>query len=240
MSYNSSLEQVLQPSLPPEGGGFREKGFYLQFKPGNYHKSIDTVPPGLYDKVIMDNFIPDRKTTRLTDGKILLRPYEKRDLDGLHQATLASLKELILWMPWACEDYPKSNSRYWIKSSLQNWQEGQEYNFAICDTVTGGIIGGAGINEINIMNKCANLGYWVRSDRTGQGIAVASTKMLARWGFEVLKLNRIEIHVAVDNTRSLRVAEKAGAKREGILRNKMLLDGKIHDSVMHSLIPGEA
>jgi ribosomal-protein-serine acetyltransferase len=187
----------------------------------------------------MDNVIPDRKTTCLTDGKILLRPFVKKDIDSLHQATLASLKELIQWMPWASEDYPLSNSRFWVKSSLKNWQDGREYNFAICDAVTGEQIGGAGINEINIMNKCANLGYWVRSDRTGQGIAVSTAKLLVKWGFEVLKLNRIEIHVAADNTRSLRVAEKAGAKREGVLRNKMLLEGKIHDSVMHSLIPGD-
>ncbi len=187
----------------------------------------------------MDNIIPDRKTTRLTDGKILLRPYKKNDIDGLHQATLASLNELILWMPWAHKGYPLAASRFWIKSTLKKWKDGREYNFAICDVVNGGYLGGAGINEINIMNKCANLGYWVRSDRTGQGIALAATKLLAKWGFDVLKLNRIEIHVAADNVRSLRVAEKAGAKREGVLRNKMLLEGKIHDSVIHSLIPGE-
>jgi ribosomal-protein-serine acetyltransferase len=187
----------------------------------------------------MDVVIPDRKTTRLTDGKILLRPYEKKDVDGLHRATLASLKELILWMPWAREDYPLSHSGYWVKSSMKNWQEGREFNFAICDAATGDIIGGAGINEINPMNQCANLGYWVRSNRTGQGIAVSTAKLLAKWGFEVLQFNRIEIHVAADNVRSLRVAEKAGAKREGILRNKMLFNGRIHDAVMHSLIPGE-
>jgi ribosomal-protein-serine acetyltransferase len=187
----------------------------------------------------MDNFIPDRKTTRLTDAKILLRPYEKRDIDDLHQATLASLKELILWMPWAREEYPLAASRFWIKSTKKNWQDGREYNFAIYDAVTSGFLGGCGINEINHMNKTANLGYWVRSDRTGQGIALAATKILAKWGFEVLGLNRIEIHVAADNARSLRVAEKSGAKREGILRNNMLLNGKIHDSIMHSLIPGE-
>jgi ribosomal-protein-serine acetyltransferase len=187
----------------------------------------------------MDNIIPNRKTTRLTDGKILLRPYEKNDIDGLHQATLASLNELIPWMPWAYQGYPLGASRFWIKSTLENWKDGREYNYAICDAVTGGFLGGCGINEIKPMNKYANLGYWVRSDRTGQGIAVASAKMLAKWGFEVLKLNRIEIVVAIENARSLRVAEKSGAKREGVLRNRLMLHDKAHDAVLHSLIPGE-
>jgi ribosomal-protein-serine acetyltransferase len=188
----------------------------------------------------MDIVIPDRKTTRLTDGKILLRPYEKKDAVELHRIIVASSKEIWPWLPFAHEGYALKETKMWLKQGPEQWKAGMAHNMAICDAVTGEQIGGAGINEINPMNKCANLGYWVRSDRTGQGIAVTATRMLAKWGFEVLKLNRIEIHVAADNVRSLRVAEKAGAKREGIFRNKMLLDGQIHDSVMHSLIPGEA
>jgi len=95
------------------------------------------------------------------------------------------------------------------------------------------------LNEIRKESRRANLGYWVRTDRTGLGVAVAAAKLLAKWGFEVLGLKRIEITVAVENVRSLRVAEKAGAKREGILRNRLMLHDIPHDAVMHSLIPGE-
>jgi RimJ/RimL family protein N-acetyltransferase len=55
----------------------------------------------------------------------------------------------------------------------------------------------------------------------------------------VLKLNRIEILVAVGNERSLRTALKAGATREGVLRNRLVMGNKICDAVMHSLIPGD-
>jgi RimJ/RimL family protein N-acetyltransferase len=100
-------------------------------------------------------------------------------------------------------------------------------------------IGGCGINDIGEDKSRANLGYWVRSDRTGQGIAPAAAKLLAKWGFEALGLKRIEIVVAVENARSLRAAEKTGAKREGVLRNRLLIGNKPHDAVMHSLVPGE-
>jgi RimJ/RimL family protein N-acetyltransferase len=43
--------------------------------------------------------------------------------------------------------------------------------------------------------------------------------------------------VAIENKASQGVAVKAGAMREGILRNRLLLHGKIHDAVMFSLIP---
>ena len=70
-----------------------------------------------------------------------------------------------------------------------------------------------------------------------RAFALPPRYLLADYGFKELKLNRIEILVAVDNLASQRVAAKAGAVREGILRNRLLLHGKIHDAVMFSLIP---
>ncbi len=83
----------------------------------------------------------------------------------------------------------------------------------------------------------ANLGYWVRTARTGRGIATAVVLLLADFGFKELKLNRIEIMVDIENKRSQRVAEKTGAVREGILRNRLIIHNKVRDVVLFSLIP---
>jgi RimJ/RimL family protein N-acetyltransferase len=83
----------------------------------------------------------------------------------------------------------------------------------------------------------ANLGYWVRTSRTGEGIATKAAKSALRYGFEKLGLHRIEIVVADDNKPSLRIAEKLGAVREGLLRNRLLIQGTSYDAYMHSLIP---
>jgi RimJ/RimL family protein N-acetyltransferase len=69
------------------------------------------------------------------------------------------------------------------------------------------------------------------------GIATTATLLLSDFGFKQLNLNRIEILVAIENKASQRVAVKAGAMREGLLRNRLLLYGKIHEAVMFSLIP---
>jgi RimJ/RimL family protein N-acetyltransferase len=63
----------------------------------------------------------------------------------------------------------------------------------------------------------AHVGYWVRTGQTGQGIATAAVRLIARFGFEDLGLQRLELLVAVENLASRRVAEKAGARFEGIL-----------------------
>jgi len=79
----------------------------------------------------------------------------------------------------------------------------------------------------------------VRSSRAGRGVATTATLLTARFGLRKLALQRIEILAAVGNKPSQRVAEKAGAKNEGVLRNRLSLRGQPHDAVMYSLIPSD-
>ena len=95
------------------------------------------------------------------------------------------------------------------------------------------------MNNISDDFKMANVGYWVRTNQTKRGIASAATLLLARFAFEELGLNRIEIMAEVGNKKSQRVAEKIGAQREGILRNRICFRGSARDVFMFSLIPDD-
>jgi RimJ/RimL family protein N-acetyltransferase len=77
----------------------------------------------------------------------------------------------------------------------------------------------------------------VRSTWTGKGIATASARLIAGFGFEHLGLNRVEIVVAQENPASIRVAKKAGARKEGELRRRITLRDRVYDAVLLSLIP---
>lgn len=94
------------------------------------------------------------------------------------------------------------------------------------------------LNHIQRQAGFCNLGYWVRQSREGQGAASSVVRELARFGFEQLRLNRIEIVVAVGNEASLRVARKCGAVEEGVLRNRVVMGGQPMPAHMLSLIPG--
>lgn len=188
---------------------------------------------------IMNANILDRKRLELTDGIITLRPYHKDDYKESYQAIKESAAEMSAWLPFVHDKYSLKESRAWVKKQPDEWKNGAAYNFAIIEAVSGRIIGGCGLNAISKLDKRANLGYWVRTSDTGRGVAAAATLLLAKWGFAALQLLRIEIGVAVENTRSLRVAEKVGATREGVLRNRIVIREKPHDAVMHSLIPAD-
>ena len=79
----------------------------------------------------------------------------------------------------------------------------------------------------------------MRTSAAGRGVATRATKLAARFGFAELGLNRIEIVAALDNVASQRVAERAGAVREGILRQRLSINGVPHDAVLFSLVAGD-
>ena len=98
-------------------------------------------------------------------------------------------------------------------------------------------LGICGLNAFNKANGFANLGYWVRTSAVGRGIASTAVGVVARFAFEELGVIRVEIVAAVGNRSSQRVAEKAGATREGVLRRRLPIGERHADAVMHSLIP---
>jgi RimJ/RimL family protein N-acetyltransferase len=175
----------------------------------------------------------------LTDGRIILRPCHPRDADAIYTAVRESIAELSKWAPWCPLDYSMSHCRPWLESRAASWSEGREYDFVILDAHDSTFLGGCALNTINRAHNFANLGYWVRTSRTGQGIATAATRLVARFGFEKLGFTRLEIVVAVGNKASQRVAEKAGAMREGIERNRHVIRDNVYDAVMFSLIPAD-
>lgn len=174
--------------------------------------------------------------TELTDGTVLLRPFRPEDIEPLYEAVRESILELSVWMPWCHEDYALEDSRSFVISRAESWQNGTEYTFVICDATRGELLGVVSLNLIVPLHRYANLGYWVRTNRTGRGIATRATVLLARFGLTELDFNRIEIVAATGNPASQRVAEKACARREGLLRKRLLIRDRPHDALMFSLV----
>ena len=172
----------------------------------------------------------------LTDGTIILRAPRLEDAPAHCEAVLESLAQTGRWLDWAHDGYGVGDSSAFIARAIAGHESGEMYEFHIVDE-TGTFLGGCGLNRLDTRFLKSNLGYWVRTKAAGRGVATAATRLLARFGFEQLGLQRIEIIAAVDNVVSQRVAEKAGAQREGILRNGIRYHGRNIDAVCFSLIP---
>jgi RimJ/RimL family protein N-acetyltransferase len=178
----------------------------------------------------------------LSDGRILVRPYRADDINSLYEAVRESITEVSRWMPWCHEGYTVDEASAFILSREEAWKSQNEYGFGIFDAETGKFLGGVGLNFINRVHNCGNLGYWVRTSAAGRGVASRAARLVARFGLEEIGLQRIEILAAVDNLASQRAAEKAGARLESALLRKRLrnkeqpVDARLYSLVSEDFI----
>lgn len=177
--------------------------------------------------------------TSLTDDVLTLRPFHLDDAQETYTAVRESLVELKPWMSWAHDGYSLQEAKDFIRITRARWEEGTLLAFVITDAKSGSVLGGLSLSHIHPVYHLCNLGYWVRTSRRGEGIAVRATRLAAQYAFEKVGLIRVEIVMAVNNAASRRVAEKAGAHYEGILRNRMVVGREIHDAHMYSLVPAD-
>ena len=174
---------------------------------------------------------------RLTDGVVELRAPRRSDAAELYAAVRASLPELVPWMAWAHADYAEVESAEWARRAARAFADGLEFQFVARAVATGEVLGTIGLNAMDRLNRWANLGYWIRSDRAGLGFATRGSKLVTGFGFGELGLGRVEILAAVGNARSQAVAERLGALREGVLRRRLRVGDEVQDAAVFSLIP---
>lgn len=170
---------------------------------------------------------------------VAIRPYRLEDAPALYEAVIESRAELAPWMPWCHPLYSIDDSRAWVELQIANFAEGREYDFMIMSP-DGQLLGGCGLNFLDVLNRRANLGYWLRTSATGNGYAAEAVRQLVAWAFTNTDFHRLEVVAAVGNERSLRVAERAGAVREGVLRSRLVLHDVAHDAVVCSFVKGRS
>lgn len=102
------------------------------------------------------------------------------------------------------------------------------------------VIGSAGFHTWNVEHHKAELGYDIRYDELKrQGYMTEAIEALLEYGFNTLKLQRIEACIGPDNLASQGVVNHFKFTKEGVLRAHYLKDGIYHDSIIYSLLREE-
>ncbi|MFQ5529434.1 MAG: GNAT family N-acetyltransferase, partial [Gemmatimonadota bacterium] len=125
-----------------------------------------------------------------------------------------------------------------IEHCLEARCQQSEYNFVIA-SADGTLLGGCGLNRLQHGHRVANLGYWVRTSSAGRGVATAATRLLVEFAFRHTDLNRLEIVASTRNVGSQRVAERAGARREAVVRSRLYLHDEAHDAAQFAFVRAE-
>ncbi len=171
-----------------------------------------------------------------TDGVITVRPFQPEDAPEVHAAVSESQDDAPQWLS-DLKGLSLSDVQDYIASQPQTWNEDKAYNFTVLESSSNRIMGGCGLTQINRRHRYCNLYFWIRTSATRRGYATRAVVMMARFAFESMGMQRMEIVIEPENLASLRVAEKAGAISEGYLRNRLYNRGEPRDAVIFSLVP---
>lgn len=97
------------------------------------------------------------------------------------------------------------------------------------------MIGAIGFNEWDRFNNRSEISYDLAPQYWQMGITSKTIKLVSKFAFERMKLNRIQASTLHENAASIRVLEKTNFNLDGILKSYRFYNGKYYDIIMYSL-----
>ena len=167
----------------------------------------------------------------ITHLPIVLRPFGDHDRRVVQAA---ASDPLITTIPTSGD--PGAAQAY-IARQHGRLTSGEGYSFAIADAVTGGAVGQIGLWLRDLDQGRASTGYWVAGQFRRRGYVTAALAAISRWGLSLDGIHRIDLYVEPWNEGSWRAAERAGYRREGLLRSWQQVGQQRRDMYMYSLLP---
>ena len=174
----------------------------------------------------------------LVTERLLLRGLRDDDVDALR--AIYGDVEVIRYM--ADQDKPilDADELQWVIDwSRRMYANGSGIRWAIELKGAPGLIGTCGFHLHDRHNQHAEVGYDLARVYWRQGIMSEALRPVLRYGFEQLKLHRIEANVTEGNIASVKTLLKAGFRQEGVWRERAYLRGQYYDLLQFGLLRGE-
>jgi ribosomal-protein-alanine N-acetyltransferase len=145
------------------------------------------------------------------------------------------------WEPrWSTDELERSAWRQRLGRYQEDFASGSAVVFFIFENAAATLIGGITLGNIRHgVSQTGQIGYWIGERHAGRGFMLEALDLLADYAFDVLRLHRIEAACIPGNKRSIRVLEKAGFTREGLLRSYLKINGGWQDHYLYALIAGD-
>jgi ribosomal-protein-alanine N-acetyltransferase len=167
--------------------------------------------------------------------RLILRPFTLTDAPRVRVlAGDREIYETTLFVPYPYED---GMAESWISTHQAGFYEGRGVVFAIC-LASGTLIGAISLNKSGLFNS-AELGYWIGVAHWNRGYCTEAAKAVLEYGFNTLRYHKISARHFVGNTSSGRVMEKAGMKREGLLQDDVMKDGRYITVELYGIVAAE-
>ena len=179
-----------------------------------------------------------RAWPRLSTERLLLRAFVATDAAAVERlAGEWKVAETTLNIP---HPYPPGAAAEWIASQEPAWESGDRLTLAICDAGAPDEVIGAISLAVNAEHARGELGYWIGTEYWGRGYATEAARALVAFGFDHLRLNRIQARHFARNPASGRVLQKAGLQCEGVHRQMYRRWDRFEDTYMYAILASDA
>jgi len=170
----------------------------------------------------------------IVNDKVRLESIKLSMAQEIFTAIDSNREYLQTWLPFV--DYTREifDTEKFIESLIHQGEYKRDQIFAIWYKER--FAGLIGFKDTDWMNKKTELGYWLVKDLQGRGIISLCIEKLILHSFKKLKLNRIQIKVAVNNNKSAAIPKRLGFQFEGIERSGEFHQNKFLDLEVYSLI----
>src|SRR5438552_11273264 len=129
----------------------------------------------------------------LHSERLLLRAPRFGDGSVINAAVIESINELAPWMPWATPTPKVEDTELWCRQAHVRFLQRENLHYSLWSSDRGECVGGCGLHRIDWKVPAAEMGYWIRTPFAGKGLMTEAVRTLTTFGFETLKLARIEI-----------------------------------------------
>lgn len=142
------------------------------------------------------------------------------------------------WEPrWTPDELDRTAWRLRISRYREDYAQGTAIALFIFEKSSGKLAGGITLGNIRHgVSQSGHVGYWIGERFGGRGLMTDAVKVVTSFAFDTLRLHRIEAACIPDNIRSIRVLEKAGFRREGLLRSYLRINGIWQDHYLYARI----
>ena len=174
----------------------------------------------------------------LEDKRVLLRPLENTDFENLIKY---SLTEPELWQYSLIQASNEHGLKKYLNQAVDAREAKKEYPFIVFDKLTKDYAGSTRFYDIQLANRCLQLGYtWYGKQFQGTGLNKHCKFLLLEYAFEKMGMERVEFRADSENKRSIAAMKSIGCQIEGVLRSTSLRpDGKRRDSIVLSILREE-
>jgi RimJ/RimL family protein N-acetyltransferase len=172
----------------------------------------------------------------LSDGVVRLRLPADSDVPRIVEACRDPEIARYTTVP---SDYRPQHATEWMHRGLAGLAAGTDVHTVIATADGSDVLGTISLHDINRLTGRSVAGYLTAPWARRNGIASRSLRLLCGYGFDVLRLARIEVTIEPENSGSRATAEAVGFREEGLLRSYLEIAGARRDMLMYALLPGD-